>query len=867
MYRTRTNPRTRNLIWAPLFALASAQSTLAAGNAAPQLARPADAAPPALRFAHSPDGLEFRDTGVVFAKRAAAPDLFRMPGGTLLALFDHAPDTATPNRYAAHVCFSRDDGKTWSRPQPVDITDRAKRRHLAIQGDIFLAPDGIIRLYFVEPVADARASRSGGNRSHFRLRSAVTRDGIHYRLDERFRAPDWGDRVADPTPIVIDNRVHLLIRAAENEDDKSSALRHAVSRDARRFARLAPPDLPRDAVPFATVKLADRLRIYVATPDGIRSATSRDARRWDMEDGVRLADATDAAVVRLVDGSYLMLYRPADPASLPSDSPGLTSSLTQSLYGYDLDAPSADAAVMALDTGQPDTGHMPTDADSGDSSGSANSLEASDASMQGGDDFDSDSDVASSDAGTDPVDAKATDPDDEGHAEILDEMSPFPDPDGFAPLPDFTNPVDYLSWYRDYSANPAGTAAYDAYTQLIPLDQSQDGRGTVWPEDTTNMFSDPDYDGPPRPWNPADHPDWESSYQAMRDLVDRFRDASELDGYATPAATRDSTNILLGILLPSLAPHRALAKQTLADAWRMENGRVPPERMRQAFQTTLRAAAHMEEGATLIEGLVGLAECRLVRDNARAALAQDVFNSPEQIAETLHTLREYDRPGPDPTFALRGEHAAAMDLIQYMFTPPAPDGTPQYHPERGQDLLSEFVDDPVRIDLGRLTPNDAYRSIATLDNHYRELAQMMSIGYPTVRAADIAAMETVNAQSTPLTKVLLPSLSRLYSLHARAEADRRATQLAYATELFRARNGRWPASLAELPATEIAPEARTDPFTGRDFGYRVDDNGPRIYSLSENARDDGGVHAPRWNDRLESEDASDDYVFWPPQEK
>jgi hypothetical protein len=59
---------------------------------------------------------------------------------------------------------------------------------------------------------------------------------------------------------------------------------------------------------------------------------------------------------------------------------------------------------------------------------------------------------------------------------------------------------------------------------------------------------------------------------------------------------------------------------------------------------------------------------------------------------------------------------------------------------------------------------------------------------------------------------------------------------------------------------------RTDPFTGSDFGYRVGDSGPTIYSRSENGRDDGGVHSPTWDDGSAASEASDDFVFWPPQE-
>ena len=59
---------------------------------------------------------------------------------------------------------------------------------------------------------------------------------------------------------------------------------------------------------------------------------------------------------------------------------------------------------------------------------------------------------------------------------------------------------------------------------------------------------------------------------------------------------------------------------------------------------------------------------------------------------------------------------------------------------------------------------------------------------------------------------------------------------------------------------------RIDPFTGRYFGYRLTEEGPRIYSLSENGIDDGGIHSPRWDDKIENDAGSDDHVFWPPQD-
>ncbi len=95
-------------------------------------------------------------------------------------------------------------------------------------------------------------------------------------------------------------------------------------------------------------------------------------------------------------------------------------------------------------------------------------------------------------------------------------------------------------------------------------------------------------------------------------------------------------------------------------------------------------------------------------------------------------------------------------------------------------------------------------------------------------------------------------------------ASRRATQLAYATELYKARHGRYPSSLEELP-NDRGETMKLDPFTGDYFGYRLTDDGPRIYSRSEDGIDNGGSHSPKWDRDGGNEEGSDDHVFWPPQ--
>ena len=101
--------------------------------------------------------------------------------------------------------------------------------------------------------------------------------------------------------------------------------------------------------------------------------------------------------------------------------------------------------------------------------------------------------------------------------------------------------------------------------------------------------------------------------------------------------------------------------------------------------------------------------------------------------------------------------------------------------------------------------------------------------------------------------------------------------------IFRARHDRFPETLRELPgdrkaASPLSQDVRIDPFTGDYFDYQLTEDGPRIYSLSENGIDDGGIHSPNWDTEIDNgrkadrgaaspmPSRSDDHVFWPPQE-
>jgi hypothetical protein len=766
-----------------------------------------------LRLARSPDGLRFTPVQQVFLRNASSPDLDRLSDGTLLAVFDVRCDgDAGETRIGAAT--SKDDGRSWSPVKRIKISDRTGSPVRARHADVLPLSDGRVRLYFT---TDAPKTRRVGDEKPTpacMIRSAIARDGGRYRVE-----PDIGLRFHDlpdafAAAIYFKCRTHLYVSPgvpsrADKDVKADNSVRHAIARDGRRFARVAPIDIEDGVSIGSIVLLNDGLRAYGSCEKGIRSMASDDGAKWKLEPGVRLPRASYPAVTRLKDGSYLMLY-----ASLA-------------------DRETAEVAPLVAVSDPGDAADLPASG-------------AETPGRQSGEIADSESADGAENA-----------------AEEVDAL-------GFAPEPDFQEPIDYMQWYRQELVGPTEDNAFDAYAQfMIPAD-GESGNPSDWPV-LNDMFNNNTYEGPPVPWKPVEHPEWEETHQAVQKLLSQFRDATRHSGYA-PRVLREERSegptaedrLLFNLLLPTLGPHRQIGKAALADAWRAPDGKVDGEKMIDAFETVLRSAEHLSRGSTLIESLVAMAQRQLTDINARWALKYEIFDE-KQLEKAFETLHRYNQGPEDPSRFIRGEHAGALDATQYLFGAPCLGGAVHVDPVRAE-YISNMVGDSetTKEDFIGLGQDDARAAIDAFNTYFREVGDQMRIGYPDVRAADIDAAYERYAHASPLTKMMMPAWSRYHHLRGRAEASRRATQLAYATHLYRARNGHWPESLDDLPE-DVDRTIRMDPFSARDFGYRLTAYGPIIYSVSENGVDDRGVHSPRWSATEDND--SDDFVFWPPQER
>jgi hypothetical protein len=291
--------------------------------------------------------------------------------------------------------------------------------------------------------------------------------------------------------------------------------------------------------------------------------------------------------------------------------------------------------------------------------------------------------------------------------------------------------------------------------------------------------------------------------------------------------------------------------------------------MREAFNTVLHNSDHLYQGASLIEGLVGMALQTMVQDHARHALKHNVFQTPEDLRAALEQMRAKNTGGHSLASQLRGEHAMAMDTLQYLCEPETPGSEPQVRRDRAAYIYETYylnsgdTDDAAAAEqwIDSLSVESIQSAIDSIDSFYQDVTDLWQIGYPDTRAGDVEGLSHEYISRDPPLKAFLPSLHRAYQLEARMEAGRRSTELSYEIHLFKAQYGRPPTSLDELP---IDPnrDIAIDPFTGGNFSYRLTDDGFTLYSSFENGIDDGGVHSPHGDTE---ESGSDDFVFWPPR--
>lgn len=245
-------------------------------------------------------------------ERAGVPTLARLSDGRLLAAFQHFPadDERRFDRVAA--CFSNDEGKTWTKPEPIAVEGMDEGLARPFDPTLVPLPDGRVRLYFT-------SNRSRDFRmSTPQIYSAISNDGLHYTFEPGVRFGIEGRIVIDCAVVLHQGVFHLYSpdngTAHEFQDNqdrheppRAGTAYHATSKDGLNFTRVDDVKLNDSDVRWLGNAQSDGKTItFFATGRGVFTASSADGSTWTPSTHYSMQGA-DPGAAAAKDGSWVML--------------------------------------------------------------------------------------------------------------------------------------------------------------------------------------------------------------------------------------------------------------------------------------------------------------------------------------------------------------------------------------------------------------------------------------------------------------------------------------------------------------------------------------------------------------------------------
>jgi len=309
--------------------------------------------------------------------------------------------------------------------------------------------------------------------------------------------------------------------------------------------------------------------------------------------------------------------------------------------------------------------------------------------------------------------------------------------------------------------------------------------------------------------------------EAHRDLLDVLR---KLRDRPTGRFHLERGRTAIESLLPEMGPVRNASKLLHLDGlMRLVDGDMPGAS--ENIIVSLHLAGTLDEHPTLIGRLVQMAVENQAARLLEASLAAGQFDD----ATLVDLSHEWDRRIRTATlqWALWGERAIFVETCDDLIA-----GRLQY-PNLTEKPSFPFIPDAL-LRVNQLRGTDLWT---------KYMADLRT----TSRPMEVTAGFEQTIQQLPKTQLvaraLLPSIGRAITLHLRIEAELKSARCALAAERFRLAQGRFPNTLGELTPTFLDAVPR-DPFIDAELRLAVNDQGITIYSVNNNAIDDGGSLAP-----------------------
>ncbi|MGB2820518.1 MAG: hypothetical protein WBF17_06020, partial [Phycisphaerae bacterium] len=291
----------------------------------------------------------------------------------------------------------------------------------------------------------------------------------------------------------------------------------------------------------------------------------------------------------------------------------------------------------------------------------------------------------------------------------------------------------------------------------------------------------------------------------------------------------DYANPSIEVLCPEFWQFRRAGK-VLALAARSKAARGDFRGGLRDVNTMFAFAEHAGNGPFLISVLVAIGTDAMAAETLQSVLdtgratAEDL--AALHIEESLSYRRLFDR-------SLRMEEAFRLSSFASIGGGRASDPrawdiiglTPSFHPFYRVFLMRDDLAAHYRL-------SEKYRKLAALPyyqarDRWRDLDTELRIGPIAI-----------------LTNMLMPALNAASERVAEGDARRRVTRTALAALRYRARHGRLPERLEDLVG-EFLTVVPLDPFSGKPLRWKRTDAGAIVYSIGQNAVDDGGAPLDR----------------------
>ena len=419
------------------------------------------------------------------------------------------------------------------------------------------------------------------------------------------------------------------------------------------------------------------------------------------------------------------------------------------------------------------------------------------------------------------------------HALLLISLFAAPSPADDPPPPDPEDPVDYVAWVNAQYSKRIRENAAEAYREAIQAYVADDVAMKLaqrWP----------------RHWNEDEKhklTEWlKQNERCLRLFSDTARKRQCF------FALNSDNGVLRDARLPELTAFRVIAKTLVARA-RVHMDAGDGRAAARDIRTMLRAGEHLESQPWLRSYLLGLA----IRASGYDELLHLSELAPSQIdyVAMIDIIQRADSEPKPPTRQFAVERLLLFDWLQREWVDTDGDGSP----DRIRVPWASDVETTGVAFTGSLAP-----LIAAYDDLNGRWQTIIQADYVTGRRLKEELNTDLKAHKNPVVRELSYFEWHSIALYHRWTGYRNAARLVLHMHAFKAENGRWPKDLEEAG---VPIGAREDPFSGEDFVYRLKDGEPLLYSVGENAVDDGGTPAASGTQWALTGDA----ILWPPAEK